>query len=153
MRVYTVAGIAGLAAGAVLAARRGLLVIEVVGDSMDPTYHSGDRLLVRRSRRVRRGHVVIAHHQEGGRREEPGAAYVTTWLVKRLVALPGDPVPDAVKPAVGGNGHLVPAGMTVLLGDHPGSADSRSWGFIPLSDVAGIVVARLRPRPLRPGLA
>ncbi|MFC7532996.1 S26 family signal peptidase [Actinoplanes sp. GCM10030250] len=143
MNAYAMIGAAGLAAGAVLAVRRRLLVIEVVGDSMNPAYHHGDRLLVRRTRRVERGQVVIAHHQEGGRREGPVAPYMTTWLVKRLVALPGDAVPDAVRDAVGDDDVVVPAGMTVLLGDHPGSADSRSWGFIPLADITGVVVSRL----------
>ncbi|MEV4282248.1 S26 family signal peptidase [Actinoplanes xinjiangensis] len=130
-------------AGAVLAARRRLLVVEVAGDSMNPAYHDGDRLLVRRTRHPGRGRVVIAHHQEGGPRTGPVAAHQTSWLVKRLVALPGDPVPDTVRPAVGTAASRVPPGMTVLLGDHPGSADSRSWGFIPLADIAGVVVTRI----------
>jgi hypothetical protein len=36
--------------------------------------------------------------------------------------------------------------MSVLLGDHLESADSRMWGFISLADVAGVVVARLGAR-------
>ncbi|GIE99572.1 S26 family signal peptidase [Paractinoplanes rishiriensis] len=123
------------AVGLVVAARRRFLVIDVVGDSMAPAYRDGDRVLVRRTRRFRRGDVVIARHQEGG-------GYLTSWLVKRLVALPGDPVPESVLPATGTADLFVPAGMTVLIGDHPGSADSRSWGFIPMTDLAGVVVQR-----------
>jgi signal peptidase I len=132
--------------GLVVVARRRLLVIDVVGDSMAPTYRGGDRLLVRRTRRFRRGDVVIAHHQEGGPRTGPSPSYLTTWLVKRLVALPGDPVPECVVPVVGTADRHVPAGMTVLLGDHPDSADSRSWGFIPLADIAGVAVPRVLGR-------
>lgn len=138
--------------GVVVVARRRLLVIEVVGDSMAPTYRSGDRLLIHRTRRVGRGDVVIARHQEGrdrsGSREviesSPGGmgGYVTTWLVKRLVAMPGDRVPESVVPRVG-TGGPVPAGMSVLLGDHPESADSKTWGFIPLTDLGGVVVTKL----------
>ena len=136
--VLTVAGFA--------AARSRLLVIDVVGDSMVPTYRSGDRVLVHRTRRLRRGDVVIAHHQEGGRRRGPSASYVTTWLVKRLVALPGDRVPESVIPAIGGAERHVPDGMAVLLGDHPESADSRNWGFVPLADIAGVVLPRVLGR-------
>ena len=93
--------------------------------------------------------MVIAHHQEGGPRTGPIAAHMTAWLVKRLVAVPGDPVPELVRPAVDTAEDRVPDGMTVLFGDHPGSADSRSWGFIPLSDIAGIVVARIGFSPTR----
>lgn len=141
---------AGLALGATLiaatiaVARRRLLLIDVVGDSMVPAFRSGDRLLVCRTRRLRRGDVVIAHHQDGRRTYKTASSYVTTWLVKRLVAVPGDPVPQSVVPAVGHAGRPVPPGMGVLLGDHAQSIDSRTWGFVPLSDVAGVVVARLR---------
>ncbi|GGN14274.1 signal peptidase I [Actinoplanes campanulatus] len=125
------------AAGVLASARRRLLLIDVVGDSMSPAFKPGDRLLVRRTRRLRRGDVVIAHHPDGDRRT---GAYVTTWLVKRLAALPGDPAPESVAHA----GRTVPPGMGVLLGDHPESIDSRVWGFIPLTDVAGVVMGRLR---------
>ena len=53
MNGIVVGGLLAAVAGAVLAARRLLLVIEVSGDSMNPTYHNGDRLLVRRTRRPR----------------------------------------------------------------------------------------------------
>jgi signal peptidase I len=125
---------------AVVVVRRRLLVVEVIGDSMAPVYRPGDRLLVRRSRRMRTGDVVIAHHQDGGRRTGRGPG--TAWLVKRLVAQPGEPVPDSVVAAAGGV-RVVPAGMTVLLGEHPESADSRIWGLIPAGDVAGVVTRRI----------
>lgn len=142
------AGVAGLAGAAVLvggliAARRRLLVIEVVGDSMAPVYGRGDRLLVRRTRRLRVGDVVIAHHQEGGRRDARTEPLASAWLLKRLVALPGDAVPAAVAHAVGGADRPVPPGKAVLLGEHPDSADSRTWGFVPMADIAGVVLARL----------
>ena len=143
-RFLTVAaGVAVLLAGGVAVARRRLLVIEVVGDSMAPTYVHHDRLLVRRTRRLRPGDVVIAHHQEGGRRDLPPGSPGTSWLVKRLAAGPGDAVPASVAAAVGGTAAVVPPGAVVLLGDSPASADSRRWGFVPADDVAGVVVARL----------
>lgn len=135
--------LAALGAGVVITARRHLLVIQVVGDSMAPVYASGDRLLVRRTRRLRAGDIVIAHHQEGGRRDARSEPLATTWLVKRLAALPGDPVPGPVVSAVGDH-RSVPAGMAVLLGERPDSADSRSWGLVPLDDITGVVLRRLR---------
>jgi signal peptidase I len=141
--VAVAAVLAALGAGVVITVRRHLLVIHVVGDSMAPVYASRDRLLVRRTRRLRVGDVVIAHHREGGRRDAGSEPLATTWLVKRLAALPGDPVPRPVVPAVGEHRN-VPAGMAVLLGERPDSADSRSWGFVPLDDIAGVVLRRLR---------
>ncbi|MDG4828966.1 S26 family signal peptidase [Solwaraspora sp. WMMD1047] len=149
----TVIGLVGLTAlaAALAAARRRLVVIEVVGDSMAPTYRAGDRLLVRHTRRFRVGDVVLAHHQEGGRRDAGKEPLATAWLVKRLAALPGHPVPPSVRSAVGGGGS-VPAGSAVLLGEAPSSADSRSWGFVPLDDIAGVVVTRLTTgRPMSDG--
>lgn len=52
-----------MAAGLVLVwARRNLLLVDVIGDSMVPAYHSGDQVLVRRvhAARVRAGDVVVA---------------------------------------------------------------------------------------------
>src|SRR5687767_16006642 len=47
-------------AGWVVVLRRRLLVVTVIGVSMEPTYSSGDRLLVRRSRLkgIRTGQIV-----------------------------------------------------------------------------------------------
>jgi signal peptidase I len=118
------------AVGAVLA-RRSLIVVEVVGGSMAPTYASGARLLAVRGRSARRGEVVVLRHRDA----PPGA---TDYLVKRLVAGPGDLVPPAVRAAVGV--HVVPAGQCVVLGDDPNSVDSRVWGFVPLADLVGRVV-------------
>ena len=141
-----------LALAGAVAIRRRLVVVEVVGDSMSPTYHSGDRLMVRRTRRFRAGDVVVAQHQGGGRHAAGADPTMgTNWLVKRLVAVPGDPVPAAVTAVVGRAGGKVPAGMGVLLGDHPESTDSRRWGYVPLADLAGVVVTRLGGGPGGPG--
>jgi signal peptidase I len=141
--VALAAVLAALGAGIVITTRRHLMLIQVVGESMAPVYAGGDRLLVRRTRRLRVGDVVIAHHQEGGRRDARSEALASAWLVKRLAALPGDPVPTSVLPVAGGHRN-VPAGMAVLLGERPDSADSRSWGLVPLDDITGVVLRRLR---------
>lgn len=137
------ATLAASVAGGILAARRRFIVIDVTGDSMSPSLVDGDRLLVRRTHRLRVSDIVIAHQQEGGRRTA-SEREASAWLVKRLVALPGDAVPESVSSAVEGCPRQVPAGMTVLLGEHPESVDSRRWGFVPLDDIEGVVIGRLR---------
>lgn len=132
----------GFGACAVLLRRR-LVVVTVSGPSMEPTFTTGDRVLVSRRRAVRRGDVVVLANPRsaGGRRGggDPG------WLVKRVAALPGDEVPEDVRPVV--PDLLVPAGQVVVLGDGARSADSRLWGYRPLDGVLGVVVRRLsRPR-------
>ena len=120
-----------LAAGVMLGLRRRLLLVTVEGDSMEPAYTAGDRLVVRRTTLagVRRGAVVVlaAHSAD------------PPLLVKRAVAVPGDPVPEGIPVA----DRTVPPGQLVVLGDNTDrSADSRAKGYIPASDVVGVVVRR-----------
>ncbi|MEH1124894.1 S26 family signal peptidase [Micromonospora sp. CPCC 206061] len=131
------------AVAGVATARRRFLIIDVTGDSMGPSLVHGDRLLVHRTRRFRVGSIVVAHHQQGRPRGASADPAATAWLVKRVAALPGDPVPESVAPAVGGHSRHVPDGMTVLLGENSQSIDSRLWGFVPLNDIEGVVVKRL----------
>jgi len=64
------------------------------------------------------------------------------WIIKRVVAVPGDPVPSTIIPALANKTeYRVPAGCIVLLGDNPrDSLDSRSSGYYPLDRVLGSVV-------------
>jgi signal peptidase I len=133
-----------------VAGRRCLVIVQVDGASMRPTYESGDRVLVRRRRldQVRRGQVVVvqrpdehagwaAHAPADGRLDGRG------WYIKRAVAVPGDPVPPSVVDAVGGTEATVPRGMLVVLGDAPRSDDSRRWGYVPGDRLLGVVSRRL----------
>lgn len=135
-------------AAAVLAvggARRLLLVVTVEGTSMTPTYPPGQRLLVLRTpvARVRRGAAVVFRLAADGQ----GGAARPPLIVKRLAAGAGDPVPPAVREAVGTrDGGRVPRGSVVLLGDDPAtSTDSRAWGYVARHRISGVVVARLGP--------
>ena len=119
-----------LACGCALLARRTLVVVTVIGTSMVPTFRPGDRVLVRRTSRVRRGQVVVAR--------PPG---FLSLVIKRIAAVAGNEVPAAVRPAT--TGSTVPQGTVVLIGDGDGSTDSREWGPIAVRDVVGVVVARL----------
>ena len=87
---------------------------------MSPTYRDGDLLLVRRSRRLRRGRAVVFRSPD---RSDP------PLLVKRLVALPGDHHPAL--------GWQVPPATFAVLGDNLArSRDSRHFG--PLAVVLAI---------------
>jgi signal peptidase I len=122
-----------------LVQRRRLLVVTVRGVSMEPTYTSGDRLLVRRSGldRVRAGEVVVV--QVGSAPGDPTGGR----MVKRAVAVPGDPVPPQIPLA----DPVVPAGRLLVLGDNPArSNDSRRLGYIPADSLIGVVVRPIAVR-------
>ncbi|HEY9368658.1 S26 family signal peptidase [Streptomyces sp.] len=147
-----------LVASAVIAAvriRTSVVVVSVRGDSMAPTLLDGERVVVRRRplARVRRGDVVVLKPPPPTS-ERDAAAYGTDrngadWNVKRVTALPGEPVPAGTAGA--GPGDLVPAGSLVVRGDNPDSIDSRHRGFFPGDELLGTVVRRLgASRALRP---
>ncbi|HLU74567.1 MAG TPA: S26 family signal peptidase [Nonomuraea sp.] len=137
-----------LVACALVVARRRLVIVPVSGPSMLPSYRSGDRVLIRRLRgsKLGRGQVVVFEAALDGRwRTGPlSAPEKSEWLIKRVAALPGDPVPPEVARAVDASeGELVPEGRLVVIGDGPLSADSRNWGYLPADRVLGVVVRGL----------
>jgi signal peptidase I len=132
----------------VVVLRRRFVAVEVSGVSMWPTYAPGDRVLVRRvaSRELSRGQVVVFESaRPGGWPAGPlPAPRGTTWAIKRVAALPGDPVPADVLRAVAADaGATVPEGSLVVLGDGTDSADSRMWGYVPADRILGVVVRGL----------
>jgi len=136
---YVVAAVGvGVLGGAVL--RRSLIIVEISGSSMEPTYPGGTRLLAVRGSRAQRGQVVVLEHQGPGSGHRPPGA--SAYVVKRIAAVPGDPVPASVRQVV--RVDVVPAEQCVVLGDHPDSVDSRLWGFVARSDVVARVVRVLR---------
>lgn len=141
MRRLTVAAatVTGLTA-AVLVLRGRYVAVRVVGTSMEPTLRPGQQVLVRRTgvAGLRHGDLVVlpfpAHLPE--RPDNP------PWLIKRVVALPGDPAPVDRVPALRWAGHrVVPPRRLVLLGDNPaGSLDSRRIGYFSSDRLLGVVV-------------
>lgn len=148
----------------------------VSGSSMEPTFHDWDYLIIDRvSYRFdepQRGDVIVF-----GLPQEPSRS-----LIKRIIGLPGDLVTigrdqiiiiDAAHPGgfiinepyldpadrggAAGISVVVPPGEYFVLGDNRKvSADSRLWGFLPRSDIAGRVLLRLYPLDrigLLPGVA
>lgn len=136
---------------------RRFVVINVAGQSMRPTLHEGDRVLVRRRplRHIRAGDIVVVEYTE--RRQtsrHPGAAARGSrglsghiWMIKRAAAVPGDPVPASVAATVSAAaGTPVPDGRLLVLGDNTvGSIDSRDYGYLSGDGVLGVVVRRLSP--------
>jgi phage repressor protein C with HTH and peptisase S24 domain len=94
-----------------------LVIYRVAGDSMLPTYRSGDTLLGWRWFRPRPGQVVVAMHDG-------------LPLIKRLARIEPD--------SPSGPGALW------LLGDNPAaSTDSRQFGALGRADLVARIVARL----------
>ncbi|WLS46605.1 S26 family signal peptidase [Micromonospora profundi] len=144
-----ISALALLGGAAVWVARRQLVMITVTGGSMHPSLNDGDTILVRKMplRAIRADMIVVFAHPR--RHEEAsanagGAAtdLATTWLIKRVVAVPGEPVP----PELGWNDQTVPAGCLVVYGDNRRSShDSRHFGYVRRADVRGVAVQKHLP--------
>ncbi|MFE3876920.1 S26 family signal peptidase [Kitasatospora sp. NPDC059146] len=170
MRLFLVLALAGLAAAAagLVLLRTALSVVVVAGPSMSPALRPGQRVLVLRRglARLRAGRIVVVAPAGlaargggavggglagdgpvggGPAGDGPAAARPVRLLVKRLAALPGEPVPPPVRPVLPAG--TVPGGHVVLLGDNPDfSTDSRLWGAVPADRVVGVVLDRVRLR-------
>lgn len=133
--------VVGLAGGAAAFVRRRYVAVLVHGCSMEPALRAGDRVLVRRRRidQVRRGQVVVLANPAAFADDPP-------WLVKRVAAAPGDPVPRAAVAALREVPEdAVPQRRLVLLGDNrAASFDSRSVGYFDGDALLGIVIKTLR---------
>ena len=130
----------------VSALRRRLMVVRVTGHSMEPTFADGDRLLVRRQRRAPGRHDVVVFRT-------PSAASKDLrhldLLVKRVVAVAGEPVPTDLRPRV--NDRVVPPGHLLVRGDNPESFDSRQFGYVRYGNLVGTRIrGSAAPRPRRP---
>jgi signal peptidase I len=130
-------------------------MVRVKGHSMDPTFHNGQWLLIRRnnwpSPRLKVGDVVVFRLDDD-------------VLVKRIAALGGQKAPDPetmllIRPShkrpgdwetavVPTTPRQVPHGQLYVLGDNPPvSDDSRSFGPVPVSAMLGRVLRWKDPGP------
>lgn len=132
----------------------GFRMVRVHGHSMDPTFHNGQWLLVRRlnwpSPPLKVGDVVV-FHKDG------------ELLVKRVAALGGELIPAEQQlplirrsprhpgrwlQPVAATAERVPEGQLYVLGDNPPvSDDSRSFGPVPVSTLIGRVIRWKDPGP------
>lgn len=129
---------------AVLVLRTRFVAVLVHGDSMRPTLRPGDRVLVRRVPvgRVRRGQVIVLAPPA----DLPAHEDDPPWLIKRVIALPGDPVPRALPALRAVRETRVPPGQVVVLGDNTArSYDSRRAGYFDAGTMLGVVVRRMWP--------
>ena len=129
-----------LAAG-VATVRRRLVVVRVHGISMEPTLRDGQRVVVRRAGldAVRTGQLVVFASLAGRPDGEPVPGD-PPWMVKRAVAVPGDPVPPELIAHRHGGEARVPAGRLVALGDNrSASFDSRRAGYVDGATLLGVV--------------
>jgi signal peptidase I len=151
-RTAVAAVIALAGAGALVAwLRRRVVLIDVDGRSMQPTLFAGDRVLVVRRplRRIRAGDIVVVenpvHHQTLGAATRGSRSLAgQAWMIKRAVAVPGDPVPATLATTVSAAaGTPVPDRRLLVLGDNAAhSADSRQHGYLSDDRVLGVVVHR-----------
>ena len=111
--------------------------IEVKGDSMEPTFHSGQRLLISKAYwlvgDIKKNDIVVVKNIEGN-----------DTIIKRVYALGGQPVdffniPESYDFSKGE--YIVPTGHLYVLGDNrPVSDDSRLFGPVDNKNVLGKVV-------------
>jgi signal peptidase I len=154
VRLLVAAGVAAAIPAVSAAAwlRSSLVAVRVVGISMQPTLLEGERVLVRRTTTaaVRRGQLVVfAQPQLYPGRPSPDHP---PWLIKRVVALPGDPAPRDFLPGSGISAEsVVPPGKLVVLGDNRDhSFDSRRIGYIDGDTMLGVVLRRMTRRTAQP---
>lgn len=142
-------GAVALIVGMGLWARRRLVLVTVTGSSMEPTLSSGDRVLVHRRglARVRRGQLVVLEPPllDGLQVVNSASRDRHRWNIKRVIALPGDPVPSDVTNV--GGAERVPQGALVVFGDSAASMDSRQRGFYLAADLLGVVVRQISRMP------
>ena len=142
----------------------------VDGASMDPTFHTGDYLIVDelsyRFKTPERGSVLIFKYPR-----DPSKSFI-----KRVIGLPGETI-SLVNGKVSIINKEHPEGMPLnlnesfvkfvkqetanfVLGDdeyfvmgdnRAGSADSRAWGPVPASNIVGRPILRFLPPAITPG--
>jgi signal peptidase I len=137
-------GIALLGALVAVWLRRTFVVVTVDGQSMEPTFTAGDRVLARRSTigRVKTGDVVVVGDSAIRDGDLPVGSHAL--IIKRVAAVPGDVIPRQTVPALAAApGSTVPPGKLVLLGDNPVSSDSRQIGYFDGVWLVGRAVGRL----------
>lgn len=142
--IWAVAGSVPVVIAAILLVLRWRFVeVRVVGRSMEPTLREGDRVLVRRTGTVRRGQIAVL--------ASPWRFDDSPWLIKRVAAAAGDPVPsDEVVWLRDVTDQVVPPERLVLLGDNrAASFDSRRAGYFEARHLLGVVVRTMtRTKPI-----
>ncbi len=142
--------------------RKCFVVVNIEHESMSPTLHDGDRVLVFRywpAKWLQKGNIVliwpwpneISHHKE------PKPFGVIPYI-KRVIGLPGDTIVTSIDELdeyhksklfhtyddEGKKAFYIPHNHFFVIGDYPiGGFDSRKWGPIPFESFLGVVVIKL----------
>jgi signal peptidase I len=111
--------------------------IQVNGNSMEPTFHTGQRLFSCDSYwlvgAIGKGDIVVVQREAGGE-----------FIIKRVYALAGEKVDLLNLPSdypLSAGDYVVPPGCVYILGDNkPVSEDSRRFGPIKVEDIKGKVL-------------
>jgi signal peptidase I len=148
-------GMSGLAiligaATLVFVVRRCLFVVTVEGSSMQPGLREGDRVVARRVKitNVRSGDVVVIRRPDesmASNLSQGSRSVMHSLLIKRVAAVPGDPVPRYSVPALASRPEdRVPFGYFVALGDnHRRSFDSKQIGYFSGDLLVGVVIRHI----------
>lgn len=105
-------------AGALAVLARRSVRFAVAGESMTPTLAAGDWVLVRRTRNIQAGHIVVAERPDRPRLE----------VIKRVLSVQAS------------------ESTVTLAGDNPSaSTDSREFGPVAVEAVVGVVWLRYWP--------
>ncbi|MGP3917115.1 S26 family signal peptidase [Nonomuraea sp. 10N515B] len=110
--------------------------------------------------RLRRGEVVVLFGREwmpvhppdevAGKvlKISPPEEMTTSYVIKRVVAVPGDSPPRERAPALRDTSEsFVPQGKVILLGDNAAASyDSRKHGYFAIENIIGPVVWPRSPR-------
>jgi signal peptidase I len=90
---------------------------------------------------IRSGQVVVL--AAGNPAGTPPLDY-PLWMIKRLAAAPGEPVPRGTVPLLASApDQIVPDARMVVLADNPTGSDSRQLGYFHTANLLGVVVGRL----------
>lgn len=114
--------------------RRRWVLVKVEGASMEPELRDGDEVLAKRTRRIATGDIVIVAAPDPDLGWAEARRAKAPWWVKRVAAVPGEPMP--------GSSGTVPPGHYFLLSDNPAGADSRRHGPVPGRMVFGTLLRK-----------
>lgn len=127
---------------------RFISIVYISGPSMQPTFHTGDCILVFRTDKVERSDIAVVEWQD-------------KWLIKRVIGLPDETLEmEEGKTYIdgeliaedfeyfSGNRNLpqitIPEDYIFIVGDNrENSHDSRAFGPVPTSDIFGRLIFRL----------
>lgn len=149
--------------GCLVFVRHMLVLVEIEGDSMNPTLCRGDRIVAIRhwpTKLLNRGAIVLVYPWPRDSLSKNGVFGATPYI-KRIIGLPGDqlithldevtiPLRERVQMYHDKDGNrewIIPPEHIFVKGDlYEGGFDSLEWGPVPFSSVLGHMVLKLTPK-------